>query len=153
MYARSDREQALIAKIRDLAEERVAEVEDFVDFLRSRDEQRRPVEAAERLSEPSLAAVWDNPEDDVYNAYDARFDNQIKLPLRRPGSVAEMNEIYRQFVKPVEHEHEGEYVLVRPTGEMIFGPSMDKVVEAAHHLRSDGNCIFKVGTINAVDIL
>jgi hypothetical protein len=67
MYARSDREQALMAKIRDLADERVVEVEDFVDFLRSRDEQRQLVEAAARLSEPSLAAVWDNPEDDVYN--------------------------------------------------------------------------------------
>ena len=67
MYARSDREQALMAKIRDLAEERVAEVEDFVDFLRLSDEQRQLVDAAMRLSEPSLVAVWDNPEDDVYN--------------------------------------------------------------------------------------
>jgi hypothetical protein len=36
--ARFDREQALIAKLRDLADERIAEVEDFVDFLRARDE-------------------------------------------------------------------------------------------------------------------
>jgi hypothetical protein len=67
MLARSDREQALLAKLRDLADERVAEVEDFVDFLRARDEHRQFIEAAARLSEPSLAAVWDNPEDDVYN--------------------------------------------------------------------------------------
>ena len=68
MYARSEREQALMAKIRDLSEGRVAEVEDFVDFLRSRDEQRDLIQAAATLSEPSLAAVWDNPDDDVYNA-------------------------------------------------------------------------------------
>ena len=67
MYARSDRELALIAKIRDLSDGRVAEVEDFVDFLRARDEQRELVQVATALSEPSLAAVWDNPEDDVYN--------------------------------------------------------------------------------------
>jgi hypothetical protein len=67
MYARSEREQSLIAKIRDLSDGRVAEVEDFVDFLRTRDEHRELVQAATRLSEPSLAAVWDNPEDDVYN--------------------------------------------------------------------------------------
>jgi hypothetical protein len=84
MLARNDREQALLAKLRDLADERVAEVEDFVDFLRARDmrvdqeldptyalrardEHRQLVEAAGRLSEPALAAVWDNPEDDVYN--------------------------------------------------------------------------------------
>ena len=57
----------MIAKIRELSDGRVAEVEDFVDFLRARDEQRELVQAAAALSEPSLAAVWDNPEDDVYN--------------------------------------------------------------------------------------
>ena len=67
MYARSDRERALIDKIRDLSDGRVAEVEDFVDFLRARDEQRELVQAAVILSEPSLTDVWDNPEDDVYN--------------------------------------------------------------------------------------
>lgn len=67
MFARSDRERALLAKLRDLPDERVAEVEDFVDFLRARDEQRQLLQAAARLSEPSFAAVWDNPEDDVYN--------------------------------------------------------------------------------------
>ena len=67
MYARNDLEHTLIAKIRELSDERVAEVADFVDFLRVRDEHRELVQAATRLSEPSLAAVWDNPEDDVYN--------------------------------------------------------------------------------------
>jgi hypothetical protein len=56
-----------MAKIRELPEERLAEVEDFVDFLRTRDEQRRLADAAAVLSLPALAAVWDNSEDDVYN--------------------------------------------------------------------------------------
>jgi hypothetical protein len=56
-----------MAKIRDLSDGRVEEVEDFVDFIRGRDEQRELVQAAAVLTEPSLAAVWDNPEDDVYN--------------------------------------------------------------------------------------
>jgi erythromycin esterase-like protein len=67
MYARSDLKEALVAKIRDLADDRVAEVDDFVDFLRARDEQRELAQTAALVSEPSLAAVWDNPEDDVYN--------------------------------------------------------------------------------------
>ena len=67
MYARSDLKEALVAKIRDLADDRVAEVDDFVDFLRARDEQRELVQTAALVSEPSLTAVWDNPEDDVYN--------------------------------------------------------------------------------------
>jgi hypothetical protein len=67
MYARSEREQELFAKIRDLPDGRVSEIEDFVDFIRAREEQRELVQTAALVSEPSLAAVWDNPEDDVYN--------------------------------------------------------------------------------------
>jgi erythromycin esterase-like protein len=67
MLAQDDREQTLFAKIRDLPIDRVAEVEDFVDFLRSREERRALPEAATLVSEASLSAVWDNPDDDVYN--------------------------------------------------------------------------------------
>ena len=38
-----------------------------MDFLRIRDEQHELVQAATVLSEPSLMAVWDNSDDDVYN--------------------------------------------------------------------------------------
>jgi len=58
---------SLIDKIRALPPEKVAEVEDFVDFLRQRSLDRQLVAAAAKLSEPSLAAVWDNPEDAVYD--------------------------------------------------------------------------------------
>ncbi len=68
MQATDDREQALMSKIRTLRPERVAEVEDFIDFLHRRDEDHGLTLAAARLSEPSFAAVWDNPEDDVYNS-------------------------------------------------------------------------------------
>ncbi len=68
MHARSEREQAIVEKLRDLSAERVAEIEDFVDFLRERDGERRLVEATLKLSEDAFAAVWDNPEDDVYNS-------------------------------------------------------------------------------------
>ena len=43
-------DQTLIEKIRSLRPERVAEVEDFVDFLRQRDEDRRLAQAAAKLS-------------------------------------------------------------------------------------------------------
>ena len=61
------REQRLFEKIRALPEEKVAEVEDFVDFLRSREEDRHLVQAASLLSEHSLRLVWDNPDDAEYD--------------------------------------------------------------------------------------
>jgi hypothetical protein len=60
-------EQALIDKIRQLPPERMAEVEDFVDFLRTREDKHRLTHAATRASEPGFAQVWDNDEDAAYD--------------------------------------------------------------------------------------
>jgi hypothetical protein len=60
--------RALIEKITGLPSERLAEVEDFVDFLRQRDRDQALTRAAAAASAPAFAAVWGNPEDDVYDA-------------------------------------------------------------------------------------
>ena len=60
-------EDTLIQKIRSLAPERVAEVEDFVDFLTARDQDRHFTQAAARLSEKAFRAVWDNSDDAEYD--------------------------------------------------------------------------------------
>lgn len=60
-------EQVLIEKIRQLPPQRLAELEDFVDFLRTREDEQRLTRAATRASETSFAAVWDNDEDAVYD--------------------------------------------------------------------------------------
>ncbi len=59
--------QALIAKIQDLPANRLAEVEDFIDFIRSREQGQPLTRAAAATSEPAFAAIWNNPEDDVYD--------------------------------------------------------------------------------------
>jgi len=59
--------KALIEKIRSLSPEKAAEVEDFVDFLRLREEESRLTQAAAKVSEETFAEVWDNPEDAVYD--------------------------------------------------------------------------------------
>lgn len=59
----ADDARSLIEKITALP----AEVEDFVDFLHSREQDRALVRAAAAASGPSFAAVWDDPEDSVYD--------------------------------------------------------------------------------------
>jgi hypothetical protein len=59
-------EKELIEKIKGLPPDKLAEVMDFVDFLAHRDD-RLLVQAASRISEPSFAKVWDNPEDAEYD--------------------------------------------------------------------------------------
>lgn len=60
-------EQALIEKIKQLPPQRLAEVEDFVDFLRLREGDQLLTQAAARASETSFAAVWNNDEDAAYD--------------------------------------------------------------------------------------
>ena len=57
----------LLEKLKSLAPERRAEVEDFVDFLKSRDDDERLRHAMARASEPVFKAIWDNPEDAEYD--------------------------------------------------------------------------------------
>jgi hypothetical protein len=59
--------QALIEKLKSLSPERVAEVEDFVDFLRTREQERAVLRAAARVAEPAFAGVWENDEDAAYD--------------------------------------------------------------------------------------
>lgn len=60
------REQELLGKIRDLPVEKIAEVEDFVEYLRQTPDQSLGHVAA-RLSEDVLRKIWDNPEDAEYD--------------------------------------------------------------------------------------
>jgi hypothetical protein len=67
MATQSQLKQALIEKLLALPAERIAEVEDFVDFLRQRDQDRALTRAATQRSEAVFAEVWDNPEDAEYD--------------------------------------------------------------------------------------
>jgi hypothetical protein len=60
--------QALMERTRALPPERIAEVEDFVAFIAAREQDRALTRAAAAASTPAFAAVWDNPEDDAYDA-------------------------------------------------------------------------------------
>lgn len=63
----STTEQALIEKMKQLPPQRLAEVEDFVDFLRSREDGVRLTQAAAKASEATFATVWDNDDDAAYD--------------------------------------------------------------------------------------
>jgi hypothetical protein len=64
----SAKTRALIAKIEALPAERIVEVEDFVDFIAVREQNRTLTRAATAASAPAFAAVWGNPDDEAYDA-------------------------------------------------------------------------------------
>ncbi len=56
----------LIEKIESLPPDQIADVMDFGNCLAHRDDQLS-IEAASSLSEPTFAAVWNNPDDAEYD--------------------------------------------------------------------------------------
>lgn len=60
--------KALLEKIQALPAERIVEIEDFVEFVAAQERQRSLTRAATETSKPAFAAIWDNPEDNVYDA-------------------------------------------------------------------------------------
>ena len=60
-------ERSLLEKLKQLPPERLAEVEDFVDFLRTREGDRALTQAAQKAAEPALAKVWENEDDADYD--------------------------------------------------------------------------------------
>lgn len=53
-------------KIKTLPPQRQAEVEDFADFLHSREDDRHHVTAAAKTAEPAFSQAWDNDDDAEY---------------------------------------------------------------------------------------
>ena len=67
MTTRRTTAQQLEQKIRRLPPERIDEVEDFVDFLQLRADERDVVRASRKLAERSFERVWNNPADAEYD--------------------------------------------------------------------------------------
>jgi len=60
-------ETKLMEKIRSLPPDKITVLEDFIDFLLTRSEDRLLVYTATQLSEAAFAKIWDNPEDAEYD--------------------------------------------------------------------------------------
>lgn len=58
----------LLEKIQALPAARIAEIEDFVAFIAAREHEQSLIGAAGAVSAPAFAAIWNNPEDDAYDA-------------------------------------------------------------------------------------
>jgi hypothetical protein len=59
--------EALLDKLKSLPPDRLAEVEDFIDFVRPRARDRALTALALAASESALAMVWYNAEDAAYD--------------------------------------------------------------------------------------
>ena len=77
----------------------------------------------------------------------------VSMPAPKSEGVLEAERIYEQYVKPLENEHEGEYALVTPEGNVHFAPSMLEIAKKAYTMPSEKNLLFKVRDIVTCHIL
>lgn len=57
----------VLGKLQGLTPHRLLEVEDFIDFLKQRDDEQSVTPIALAVSEPVLEQVWNNPDDAAYD--------------------------------------------------------------------------------------
>lgn len=67
MQVQTHQIEQLANKLQTLSQERITEVEDFIDFLRQRDENRRLTQLAMNASQSTLKTIWDNADDGEYD--------------------------------------------------------------------------------------
>ena len=54
--------------------------------------------------------------------------------------------LYEQYGKPLEREHNGEYVVISNSGKTIVGKSLTEVVTHAIDTFGKGHFVFKIGS-------
>jgi len=59
--------QHMLEKLEHLSPQRLAEVDDFIDFLNQRDQDKRLRQDYAQASEEAFSKVWDNDDDAVYD--------------------------------------------------------------------------------------
>ena len=81
--------KTLIEKIEALPTERIAEIEDFVDFIRLREQERALTRAAAAASVPAFAAIWSNPQ--TTSTMPFEFGNVVLVPFPFTSQRASKN--------------------------------------------------------------
>jgi Tfp pilus assembly protein PilN len=67
MQAKRQQIKQLADKLQTLSQERIKEVEDFIDFLWQRDENHQLTQLAMNASQSTLNNIWDNTDDAEYD--------------------------------------------------------------------------------------
>jgi hypothetical protein len=55
------------------------------------------------------------------------------------------NRLYERYARPLESEHDGEFIAISPKGDVILGTIMLEVAQKATEAFGHGNFVFKIG--------
>lgn len=63
----------------------------------------------------------------------------------QPPATLDPDRVYDAYVKPLEQDHNDEYVLVTPAGQTVLASTLLDAVRHASKMPSKNNIIFKIG--------
>jgi hypothetical protein len=70
----------------------------------------------------------------------AQIDSDEQRRLREEG-----DRLYEQYVKPLEADHWGEFIMVYPDGRLLLGPSAAELLHEADECFGTGGFMFRIG--------
>ena len=66
-------------------------------------------------------------------------------PMETEQRRLEADRLYEQYGKPLEGDHEGEYVAISPGGGTVLGPDLLRVAEEAEGALGPDHTLFRLG--------
>ncbi|MBM2826007.1 MAG: hypothetical protein HW403_71 [Dehalococcoidia bacterium] len=67
------------------------------------------------------------------------------MSIKNHQLMQQSEELYDKYGKPLESDHQGEYLAISPEGKTLLGQDLLEVMKEATDTFGPGNFIFKVG--------
>ncbi|HTE84260.1 MAG TPA: hypothetical protein VK821_05980 [Dehalococcoidia bacterium] len=67
------------------------------------------------------------------------------MTAERDKQKQQGDSLYEQYGKPLEEEHEGQYIAITPDGKTLLGDSVVEVAEKAKDEFGPGSFLFRLG--------
>ena len=69
------------------------------------------------------------------------------MAIQQPQFISKKHadQLYNDYVKPLEKKHQGQYAVLTSKHQLIFAPTLVEVIQQTIKVSPTGNFIFKVG--------
>jgi hypothetical protein len=82
---------------------------------------------------------------DMIESHGRRREWTGEMTTNLAALTEQAERLYERYGKPLEREHEGEYVAIFPDGTTVLGPSPQEALDKAMDTVGPGSFVFKLG--------
>lgn len=70
---------------------------------------------------------------------------RLAMTTKQRDRKGESDQLYEQYGKPLERDHEGDYLAIAPDGRTLMGHTLLDVAQRAKEAFGPGSFLFKIG--------